>query len=564
MTCIIKYQGNEIKRETTTFTKNLTAFEVKIKAGDGTEPERYIGKGESKTYKAVVSPTGISGNYEWSVSDDTILRITPGGHICSVKGLEKGSSALSVKFTLEGTDKYAQDNIGINIFRPDIVISDINEDTEEETGAYISLGSTRNITIQIEGVLPENEEVILSCDNSGKLSLWDGSIQKSFPYTCSISQLPKTLTLKGEQTSDTIKDITLTLTTSKGGQDRAKVTVFKIDLDWADLPDNEKTEDETGLYIPLNVDDDNNDTTLDKNQYPVCKENDLRKLIIRQPLPSNLPGNIYLSILYGSDKIKLWEDTFIDTEKIIEVTSRSYNISDELQSDTWLWAEGYSKSSPKEIEIKISYTTPDGTITDDRVKATIIIGSVLIDPGHGGTAPGAIGPTGLKEKDVNLDIGLRLKTLLENAEVKVYMTRSLDENVSLDTRNQITIDCKPTFFFSIHNNSSENNSVRGTETYTCENYYPLEDIFANNIQSKVHQIVQENDRGVKRANYQVLRHDLNGYTDGNLVEVTFISNPISEDRLKDPNFRQAVAEGMKKAILKVMVEEIQYPKKPNP
>ena len=562
-------EGNksQVDSSSITYEARITVFKVEIKDGNGTdEPERYIPEGGSKSYKAVVYPSGLSGSYSWLVEntnpDSCIEPLSGTGETFTANGNKVGSANLKVEFTPQtnvGADT-GTDSITLNVFRPDIEIG-LSEETEEETGAYIELKHTRSCTLKIEGSLPENETITLSCNNSSKMSLWSGSTQLSFPYSCSVSSLPKTLTLKGEETSTTIKDITLTLTTSKGGDDKANITVFDIDLDWEGL--NEETEDETGIYIPLNVDDDNSDTTLDKDQYPVYKENDLKKLIVRKPSPSNLPKSIFLTISSGSDKIKIWEDTVTETEKIIQVTSRNYNISDELQSDTWLWVEGYNLSSTKGIEIKITYNAPDGTFAEDKVKATVTIGSVLLDPGHGGSDSGAIGPTGLKEKDVNLDIALKLKEKLQNIGLTVYMTRESDVYLSLDTRNETTIYYKPTFFFSIHNNSCDDSSVRGTETYTPVDFYQLEDIFAHEIQNKVHSVVLEQDRGVKRANFQVLRHDLNGYTDGNLNEVTFISNPISESRLRQESFREAVAEAMKKAILKVLVEDINYPKQPN-
>ncbi|HRR96040.1 MAG TPA: N-acetylmuramoyl-L-alanine amidase [Candidatus Ratteibacteria bacterium] len=476
------------------------------------------------------------------------------------------------------------DMIQVNVFRPDNEIQDpvIGEDAEEETGIYIRKNATRTLTIGIKDYIkPETGIIQLTLNTaSNKITLYEGTGTEtllSFPYTwdATPSAIPKTLTLKGEQTSNTDKDIILILTGQANpdniSTDTAIITVFDIDLDWDGL--GEDAEEETGIYIPLNVDDDNSDTILDKNQSPVFGENDMKKLIIRRPSPSNLPGFIALTISSGSSKIRLWEDTSTDTKKVTEITYKNYNISEDLQSDTWLWTEGYTVSTPKEVELKITYQPPSGTGEEDKVKATVIIGRVLIDPGHGGSAPGRIGPTGLKEKDVNLDIALRLKDLLENAEVPLDMTRTLDETVDLDTRNQKTRDYDPSFF-SIHNNGTTDSSVRGTETFVpYDGAYLLELTFANQIQSKVHSVVLEKDRGVRNGptdpHYKylyVLDHDgdHNNKHDGNLCEVTFISNSISENRLKQDSFKQAVAEAMKKAILKVLVENISYPKQPNP
>jgi N-acetylmuramoyl-L-alanine amidase len=550
------------------FSANLTVFDVEIKAANGIdEPDPYIPAEGSRTYKAVVSPSGLSGSYEWSKqpSDTEVINIYPSGLDCEVRSETTltGGATLKVRFTPEGTESYAEDSLGIEIFRPDIEVVGLGEDTEEDPGAYIAKTQTKSCSLQLEGSLPGEETVTLSCNNPGKVSLWEDETQKSFPYGCPVSALPKSLTLKGEATSTNIKDITLTLTTSNGGSDSAVATVYEIDLDWDGLSD--AAEEETGLYIHLNVDDDNSDTVLDRKQSPVFGEDELKKLIIRKPSPSDLPSYVALTISSGSSKMKLWEDTSTDTEKIVEVAYRNYSISDDLQSDTWLWVEGYAVSSTKEVEVKITYQPPYGEEGEDKVKATVAIGTILLDPGHGGTDPGAIGPTGLEEKEPNLDIGLRLKDLLEGAGITVNMTRTIDEYKTLQQRADMAKNAEPkyAFFLSIHNNAADS-SVRGTETYTTSiSPYTIETTAANEIQGKVHSVVLENNRGVKTDDYVVLRHSLNGNTDGNLSETTFITNSISEDRLKQSDFKQSVAEAMKKAILKVLVEDITYPKQPN-
>ncbi|MGC8804934.1 MAG: hypothetical protein ACP5QD_03260, partial [Candidatus Ratteibacteria bacterium] len=118
------------------------------------------------------------------------------------------------------------------------------------------------------------------------------------------------------------------------------ITVFNIDLDWdPSYGLSEDAEKETGLYIPLNDDDDNSDTTLDKDEHPVTDENDLVKLIIREPQPPDLPGYIILSISNGADKLKMWDTA----EKNNQIISKTYDIVDNLRTDTYVWVEGYAK-----------------------------------------------------------------------------------------------------------------------------------------------------------------------------------------------------------------------------
>ncbi|MFC1804397.1 N-acetylmuramoyl-L-alanine amidase [Candidatus Omnitrophota bacterium] len=93
------------------------------------------------------------------------------------------------------------------------------------------------------------------------------------------------------------------------------------------------------------------------------------------------------------------------------------------------------------------------------------ISKVVIDPGHGGRDPGAIGRKGLREKDVNLDIARKLKSLLEAEGIEVLMTRSADTFVSLPRRVAIANDSGADFFLSIHANANRVRSLRGFEVY---------------------------------------------------------------------------------------------------
>ena len=94
--------------------------------------------------------------------------------------------------------------------------------------------------------------------------------------------------------------------------------------------------------------------------------------------------------------------------------------------------------------------------------------TVVIDPGHGGRDPGAIGRKG-KEKNINLNVALKLGQLIKNncKDVKIVYTRQKDVFVALDKRAQIANNAKADLFISIHTNSvAKSRSVRGTETYT--------------------------------------------------------------------------------------------------
>lgn len=93
------------------------------------------------------------------------------------------------------------------------------------------------------------------------------------------------------------------------------------------------------------------------------------------------------------------------------------------------------------------------------------IKKVIIDAGHGGYDPGAIGKSGVREKDINLDIALRLNKLLKDSGVEVVMTRSTDNFVSLERRVEIANRSKADIFISIHGNANRAKSLNGFEVY---------------------------------------------------------------------------------------------------
>ena len=96
---------------------------------------------------------------------------------------------------------------------------------------------------------------------------------------------------------------------------------------------------------------------------------------------------------------------------------------------------------------------------------------IVIDPGHGGKDPGAIGPSGLKEKDITLQIAKKLKSLLEkNLPVKVILTREGDKYVALDERTEIANMVGGDLFISIHTNAAWDRRVQGVETFYNSQY----------------------------------------------------------------------------------------------
>ena len=168
---------------------------------------------------------------------------------------------------------------------------------------------------------------------------------------------------------------------------------------------------------------------------------------------------------------------------------------------------------------------------------------VVLDPGHGGTDPGAIGPGGLREAYVNMALAYRVKELLEPAGLAVLLTREADTEVGLYERPEIANEAEADIFVSIHCNASDS-PASGVETYCLALGGPAGKL-ASLIQTRVVQATGAINRGVKTANFAVLRET---NMPAALVEVGFISNPGEEARLKDAGYQRTIARAIAGAI----------------
>lgn len=170
---------------------------------------------------------------------------------------------------------------------------------------------------------------------------------------------------------------------------------------------------------------------------------------------------------------------------------------------------------------------------------------LMIDAGHGGKDPGAVGPTGLQEKDVTLKLASKVGNLLTAQGVKIGYTRTTDVFVELDDRADMANKAEARFFLSIHINSASSATATGTETYA---YAPggQGEKLAKAVQSNLVANIKLPDRGVKFANFAVLRET---EMPAALTEVCFICNPNEEALLKDDTFLNKVALGIAKGIV---------------
>ena len=172
---------------------------------------------------------------------------------------------------------------------------------------------------------------------------------------------------------------------------------------------------------------------------------------------------------------------------------------------------------------------------------------LVIDLGHGGHDPGAIGPNKTHEADVVLAIGKELNELLKGYELETKFTRLSNVYLSLIERSKIANNFKADYFLSIHINSATDNSVRGIEVWQYSNKNDKLNKFSNGLCEDVAKIFNVRNRGVKLS--QKLSVLKNTNMPAALIEVDFISNVNAEKDLKVSSNIKAVASVIKDNLL---------------
>lgn len=248
-------------------------------------------------------------------------------------------------------------------------------------------------------------------------------------------------------------------------------------------------------------------------------------------------------------------------------------------------AAGASAEKDSKSVARSSAPKSDGTRSLTRMLG-LKVGRIVIDPGHGGHDTGTIGPSGLQEKDLVLDIAVKLKALLEERlGSDVLLTRTDDTFVPLEERTAMANESQADLFLSIHANSSRNRRVSGVETFFLDfassvdaeevaarenssaqkTIFELQDLvqkitlkekieesreLAQIIQKSVMSQLQKShrqarDRGVKQAPFIVL---IGANMPSILSEVSFVSNPSDEKLLRSSSYRQKLAEALCRGV----------------
>lgn len=246
-----------------------------------------------------------------------------------------------------------------------------------------------------------------------------------------------------------------------------------------------------------------------------------------------------------------------------------------------------SAASAAELDVREARPTAGGDRSLIRALG-LKIGKIVIDPGHGGHDTGTIGPDGLLEKDLVVDVGRRLGRLLESRlGAEVVYTRKDDTFIPLETRTAIANQDQADLFVSIHANSSRDPNARGVETYYLnftssadalevaarenavseKSIHELGDLvkkialkekieesheFASDVQEALHSGLSSKspglrNRGVKKAPFIVL---IGANMPSILAEISFVSNPADERKLQTPEYRQRIAESLYRGIAK--------------
>ncbi|WP_371380538.1 N-acetylmuramoyl-L-alanine amidase [Sporomusa aerivorans] len=178
---------------------------------------------------------------------------------------------------------------------------------------------------------------------------------------------------------------------------------------------------------------------------------------------------------------------------------------------------------------------------------------IAIDPGHGGSDPGAIGPTRYQEKTATLAVALNVKKLLEKEGARVVMTRQDDRDVygpnatavdELKARATVGNSRKADVFISIHADSFSDRSAGGTSTYYYQKtrYDPM---LAKALQVSLLEAGNLQDRRANPANFYVIKRTA---MPAALVELAFISNQNEETLLSSPDFQQKMAQGIVRGL----------------
>ncbi|MEW6244657.1 MAG: N-acetylmuramoyl-L-alanine amidase [Bacillota bacterium] len=247
------------------------------------------------------------------------------------------------------------------------------------------------------------------------------------------------------------------------------------------------------------------------------------------------PDRLIITVPYAEARVE---------QRNIEVNSggvRRIEIKEEARSPQnvviIVYLAGYSSHTVK--------PTQDPREFNVEIGSPPLIGKrIVVDPGHGGSDPGAIAPSGVYEKDLVWDIGEQLAKLLKAAGADVYLTREGDQTVGVRDRVRMANSIGADVLISIHMNTFRDKNKLGAEVYHCS-LSPVTHRLAEIIQSQLVSLGFA-DSGVKKAEFYILKET---NMPAVLAEIGYLTNPSDERKLLDPAFRTKIADALFKGIV---------------
>ena len=334
--------------------------------------------------------------------------------------------------------------------------------------------------------------------------------------------------------------------------------------------------------------DSNPDTSADTTKIKAKSNSSVKKVIVYNDDDDDEPPPAKPAARRTGTKSRA--ETVETATKKVDRQPDDDSASDDDAASSTASGKSSSRSASKRaphLDVRVAKPTASGDRSLIRTLG-LKIGKIVIDPGHGGHDTGTIGPNGLEEKDLVLEVGRRLGKLLETRlGAEVVYTRKDDTFIPLETRTAIANQQRADLFISIHANSSHDPDARGVETYYLnftsspdalevaarenavseKSIYELGDLvkkialrekieesheFASDVQSSLHSGLAAKspairDRGVKKAPFIVL---IGANMPSILAEISFVSNPTDERRLETSEYRQRIAESLYRGIAK--------------
>jgi len=276
--------------------------------------------------------------------------------------------------------------------------------------------------------------------------------------------------------------------------------------------------------------------------------------ILRVELDNALPGRV--NRLSGT-KIQSSAKNFV--EKIIankiksNRTSVQIHFKSSLEGNVNFSLEPASRADKKDARIVLDVKkAPAHGGNSSWDGANNIQKIIVLDPGHGGSDAGAIGPTGVTEKSVSLAVSLKAQKLLTASGYNVIMTRTTDIDVAAPgvsdaTELQARVDKAPPnadLFISVHCNAFSNGNANGVETYHAPTAVKGERL-ARLLNEELLRLGGLNNRGVKAARFYVMTHSK---CPASLIELGFITNPREEKLLASNDYQQKLAQAINNAV----------------